>query len=460
MTQLVAPHGASTIAKKLAPQVGSRWSTPVIYKALQITIVALTAVFLLTAEASLDRARHATRTIWKDTAPSILTALELQALLADLDSLAANMVLDPDTKTKSADAFERERLLVSKRLVEASQNITFGESEKVPLITISEQLGRYLEHIGRVQLLQEKGDVDGAVKAYRQATDVMHDKLLPAARLLDSANASVMTSVYVEQVRSTRARELAAFVFGLLLLLLLLGTQVFLIGRTRRLINLPLLMSSWALVVFLVYLGSLYRRSSNELKVAREDAFQSIQALSTVRAIAYDANGDESRYLLDRDRSATYERAFFDKMYQLSSTPESTYLPGRGLPKTQFLSGKIAELIANITFSGEREAIQQVMIELSSYWKTDKKIRQLESAGLPANHKSEVYLCLGESNDAFTRFDSAIEKAIALNQGEFDRALSSADSSLRTAEMIDPFLAACIAGFAFFGLRQRLREYD
>jgi hypothetical protein len=38
------------------------------------------------------------------------------------------------------------------------------------------------------------------------------------------------------------------------------------------------------------------------LKVAKQDAFDSILALTQARAVSYDANADESRYLVDPAR--------------------------------------------------------------------------------------------------------------------------------------------------------------
>lgn len=450
---------ALTVDRGVAP-TQDEWTTPRIFRAIQMALIGLTVLFLLLAEASLDRARHATKTIWKDTAPSILTALELQTLLADLDADAANVIVDPGNKSQILQVFEDERTLLSRRLIEAAQNITYGDSEKVPIMAISDQLGRYLELTGRAMLLHERGDVQGATIAYRAATDVMHDKLLPAARALDVANASVMTSVYAEQVRSTRVREAMSLLVGGVLVLSLLAAQVFLTRRTRRLINVPLLVATLSTAALFVYLGTMFSQSSANLKLAREDAFQSIQALWALRAIAHDANGDESRFLLDRDRASQSERSFFDKMYVLHSAPETTTIPSRTSKTGPAFRGKLADIVSNITFTGEREAVQRVLDELARYWKVDARIRAAEALNTQEQHRNAVALCLGESNDAFLRFDRAIDVTVKINQVEFDRALSVTDTNLKRAEIIDPFLAGLTALLVFVGIRQRLREYD
>jgi hypothetical protein len=51
--------------------------------------------------------------------------------------------------------------------------------------------------------------------------------------------------------------------------------------------------------------------------VAKQDAFDSVLALSRMRAVSYDANADESRYLVDPARAGQYRQAFLDKSQQV-----------------------------------------------------------------------------------------------------------------------------------------------
>lgn len=54
------------------------------------------------------------------------------------------------------------------------------------------------------------------------------------------------------------------------------------------------------------------------LRGAKENAFDSLLALRQARAVSYDANADESRYLIGLGRTNTYERAFLDKSESLA----------------------------------------------------------------------------------------------------------------------------------------------
>jgi serine/threonine protein phosphatase PrpC len=63
--------------------------------------------------------------------------------------------------------------------------------------------------------------------------------------------------------------------------------------------------------IFLGFTTRAFLCASHNLKVAKEDAFESIQDLRKVRSISYSANGDESRYLLDTAFASQHEQAFF-----------------------------------------------------------------------------------------------------------------------------------------------------
>jgi hypothetical protein len=98
---------------------------------------------------------------------------------------------------------------------------------------------------------------------------------------------------------------------GLLLIGALVAIQLFLSNRMRRTLN-PMLLAATAIAfIFLGFTTRAFLCASHNLKVAKEDAFESIQDLRKARSISYSANGDESRYLLDTAFASQHEQAFF-----------------------------------------------------------------------------------------------------------------------------------------------------
>jgi len=437
----------------------SRWTTP---RTLRVGIGAIwlaSAVLFLVGLGALSADRAALRTIARDTAPSIVAAQDLGAHLADLDTELANSLLgsvaDRDVAT---ELFEVRRSAANRRLVDAANNMSHGDADRIPIVVIGEELGRYLEIAARAQWLYLGADREGAIGLQRLATSLMHSRILPAAGALDAANRDHMDAQYTRAQHDSTTYEVEAFLAGALLVVVLVAAQVYVRRRMRRRVA-PLLLAATVLaVVFTSYLVGRFRTGREDLRIARDDAFNSIHLLWRARALAYDANGDESRWLLDRPRAADYETQYRQKVAQLVSRPT-------GLSPRDVQSGGVTGLLVdeanNVTFPGERDAAEATLATLAQLAGTDDRMRQLERQG---QHADAVEVCIGsksgEARAAFDRFDAAIERTTAINQAAFDGVISLADRGLRRAEWLDPAFALAIALLGWLGIRSRVREYS
>jgi hypothetical protein len=306
----------------------------------------------------------------------------------------------------------------------------------------------------------QRQDPAAARATYGQATGLMHQTILPAADALDAANQRYLDDAYADWGRGSGWALGTLFASGALLLAVLVATQVFLARRTRRLLNLPLAAATATSLVFLVMLGAALATDARQLKVAKQDAFDSIGALTRARALAYDANGDESRYLLDPARAAEFERAFAVRAAQLADVADfepAASAAERGVVPFQ---GLLGDELRNITFAGELQAAVDTLRAWGRYVAIDREIRALEQAG---QHQAAVALCLGtaegQSNWAFARFDEALGRTIEINQQEFGRAIDAGFAALVGYDLIGPLVAGAIALLAWLGLRPRLAEY-
>jgi hypothetical protein len=435
------------------------WPTPRRLRAYQIAAWVFAGLIFLMGEGTLNRARHAMKTIGKDAAPSIVAAQEIGSALADLDANAANYLIG--TASHRADAmrtYENRRVQATARLVDAAQNITYGDAERVPIHTMIEELGRYFELFAEARYRHDIGDDKGALDAYRNATALMHTKILAASNALDRANKTYMDDTYAEQRRASEGAEGLALGLGGALLTSLIAAQFFILKRMRRVVNPPLALATVLAFGFMVYLVNAFGDARDDLKVAKEDAFESVHALWRARAIAYDANGDESRYLLDHANAAQHEATFDARVRDLTNAP--TMSAWRATAAGSF-KGLFADELNNITFAGERSAAEKMVASFAEYYDIDRRIRSLERAG---NHAAAVELCIGslstESNAAFERFDDALMRTLKINRDALDAVLDKGDGALSRAEWIDPVVAVGIALLTWLGLRARIREYD
>ena len=444
-----------------------RWNTLVILKRSRAAILALDALLLIAIVTAAGVHRAAMQTIGKDAAPSIIAAQQIKSGLADMDASAANELLSPpNSAPPSAARYDRQRVAASKALIEAAKNITYGDSEQIPITTLQVSTGIYERLIQQAMDFQDADQADLSVRYYRHATSMMNAALLPAADALDQANDVVLERTYREETRHSLMARLLVFLVGLLTLGLLGVTQVFLARRMHRLLN-PFLVAATLVTLWITFysfagLGG----EEHHLKVAKEDAFTSIRALYRARATAYSAHGDEDRYLLDPVFAADAQRDFFEKSRSLANLPASTYSQqviaavanGKSVPG---FTGYLADELNNITFPGEREAAVQTLAAFEHYLEIDAEIRQLERAG---KHQDAINRVVGnwegQSDWAFDQFDHALLRTLTINQQAFDQSVQEGFSDVNHLEIKAAVAAALVAILAALGLAVRIREYE
>jgi hypothetical protein len=434
--------------------------TPKRLRSFQYLVWGIAGLLFFLGEGSLFEALQAMQTVGKDTAPSIIAAQEIGSALADLDANAGNYLLgNAQHQAEALKAVEERRGIVTKSLVDAAKNITYPEEYK-PIKDLVDGFGRYLQLYGEMRYRKDIGDATGAFTVYTSASDLMHKSLLPAAATLDDINYNALKSDYRKQEVRSEAADVVAGLVAAALVAMLGWCQLFLFRKTRRVFNLPLVGATLIAAAVGVYLVHHIYVAREDLRVAKEDAFESIHALWQARTVAYDANGDETRYLLAGLRAPQFEKEYRAKVQKLASIPqpEERILTAKKLPKDY--TGYFAAELGNITFPGERDAALKMIRAFAAYDKIDGQMRKLEQSG---KHTEAVQLGIGsgdnESNAAFERFDHALLKVIDINHKQFDAVVDHGMDALRTARTVLPVASLLIAFLTLFGIRPRLREY-
>lgn len=412
--------------------------------------------------------RHAINTIGKDATPSITTAQRLKDAAAGMDAYIAKELLLPSGQNQDAvKGYEERYEKLTQRLVAAAESISYGDKERKPIETLQLELGNYIAKIQQARDFHERGDTNNMVVAYRSAAEIMDEKLLPAADALDNVNVDALNVTY-NQVKFDSGKSLFFIVIsGVALISVLVGLQIFLSQRTRRTFNPMLLAASAIAIAFLNYTTGAFVSASQNLRIAKEDAFTSMHTLRQARALGYMANAAQSRYLLDSAFALNHEQAFFNTIAKIAKLPDgeafTTFVAAAASTpgyKPNF-TGLLADQLKNITFAGEREATVKNLTTLGTYVAIDKQIRQLERSG---KHAEAIALCLGnqpgQSNWAFDEFRlKANQKTFDINQAAFDKAIKQGFKDVDGFEFTTPVALSAIALLTLFGLLPRLKEY-
>jgi hypothetical protein len=409
--------------------------------------------------------RQTLKTVGKDAAPSILTAQQLQDSFADMDaSLANELLLKPGANQQALVSFDKNRKKIADRLVAAAKNITYPEEEAI-IQKIQFDSSAYLLKLQAARDAHKRGDLINTLNIYRSAATIMDRDIITQAEELNRLNSQQLEKTYADQSLKNGGISFLIAIVGLAQIAILVIIQIFLHQRMRRVLNLPLLGATAIAILFSGYTLSSLTAATSNLKIAKQDAFNSLHNLRQMRALSYKANADESRYLLDRVNAAGHERSFNEKIARIIKLPANR--PTEGIISnieqgqvTPELAGLFADELKNFTFKGERELAIQILRSLNNYLTIDKQIRQLASSGKLAE---AIALCVGtkqgELNWAFDRYKNVHTQLMDLNKQEFEDNIELGNAKLDNFEVIASVALGSIAILTLFGLRPRLMEY-
>ncbi|SOB88624.1 hypothetical protein [Streptomyces sp. 1331.2] len=432
----------------------------------------------------LGGARDGTDVIGHQAAPQVVRSADLYFALNDMDAQAANLLLfgaDPDytaLRKETLDSYEQRRAQADTDLQRVTEAVAGDQGGQRAVQTVIGELGRYEALVARAQLLEDQAHAPAgrpsadALAAYRQATDLLRQHLLPAVDDVTKANTAVVERNYTDQRDALAGGWWWILLTGLLALAGLGLLQRLLAVRFRRLVNVPLAVTTVLTAVGLATALTLASRADHHLVVAKSNSFDSVIALSRARAVAYDLNADESRYLTDPARAAAYEQSFLDKTQSLARIDGATLatyndrlaaLADKHRADTGQVGfgGYLGDELRNITFAGEQDAAERVLAAFQQYQRDDRKIRELNAQGkLKEAVTFNTGLNPGQSNADFGVLSAALEDNQAINQGAFEGAVADGDDDLDTTTAgLGAAVSAVVLALTALGVRPRLREF-
>ncbi|MFJ4796034.1 hypothetical protein [Kitasatospora purpeofusca] len=432
----------------------------------------------------LGGAREGTDTIGHRAAPQVVRSADLYFALNDMDAQAANLLLfgaDPDfaaARGQTLDTYERSRARADSDLQRVAEAVVGDPAGQRAVQTVIGELGRYEGRVARAQLLEEQAKAPAgkpsaeALAAYREATDLLRQRLLPAVDEVTTANLATVERIYGAQRGDLGSGWWWILVTGVLALVALGFLQRVLAVRFRRVVNVPLVVATLLALAGLVTALSLASRAEHQLVVAKSNAYDSVIALGRARAVAYDLNADESRYLTDPARAAAYEQSFFDKTQSFAQVDGATLgsynselaalaYRHRADHAVIGFGGFLGDELRNITFPGEQEAAERVLTAFQAYQRDDRTIRELNAQGrLKDAVTFNTGLAAGQSNADFGLLATALDDVQAVNQHAMDRAVAATDGDLdATAAALGGALLVAAIALVVLGVRPRVREF-
>jgi hypothetical protein len=444
---------------------------------IAIAFVAALTIMVRSARGGLDLIGH-------HSAPVVVSTANLYFALSDMDTQVVNVLLVGDrtdlgiTRAEALERYERHRIEVNGYLQQTAGYAGSDPAAANDLRGVLNALGRYQALAAQAILAQslepstEAGRPPArALELYRQATDVMHQELLPSAQRMITDEAAVVEREYADARSSIAVGAGWVIVLGLGLLGVLVALQIVLARAHHRVFNPAIALATLATLGVVLAGLSATAGAEQQLRVAKVDAFDYAVTLHQARAISYDAYADQGRYLLDPARRARYETAFHEKSQQLLpfyaysvdqydaalASALDTYFTAN---RTVRFDGFLGRSLRHVAFPGELAAGEKALRFYQTYQVTDRRLRAMVRNGdLVGAIRSYTGHAPGGAQDTFTPYVGEIEQLIYLNQQGFTGAVKAGEDLLSGWTWPPPLLALAVVVLVFAGTAPRLAEY-
>jgi len=276
----------------------------------------------------------------------------------------------------------------------------------------------------------------------------MRQRLLPAAqRLYQTDN---------DQLADDRADASALPWLSILLLagalVGLILAQRFLARRTRRLLNVGLVVATASGLIAVIWLVVSWAGVQANLTASDRDGSAQVATVVEVRIAALQARADEALTLVARGSGGDFEKHFGESMTALSGSD------GNG--------GALARARGQATDPSVRDALAQATTAVTDWRAVHTKLRDLDDRG---QYPQAVTLAIGDpavadgdpasAASAFNRVDDALAAAITSANHAFDDRARSADAATTGAAVGLAILMLIAVAGLIVGLQQRIAEY-
>ncbi len=444
--------------------------------------VLLTAVLSFLLSNSAASGRQNVTDIGHVAAPRVATSADLAFALSDMDTQLANLLLAGNSP-EFASNYQQARDLYDQRRQQVNSDLQLiaGVSGSDPsaleaVRSILDQLGRYQASASAAALLNStEGNPAGepsktVLDLYQPATALMNEILVTVHNLTTAEHEDLKRAHAAHHAALLSARMWVAILGGALLVVLV-GLQVYLRVRFRRLLNPALAVATLVAGATLVG-GWVMLSAEAEQSTTAEREFDAIIALSEARAISHDANTNQSRYLVDPANANAYVTAFYERAQSVANFPdadESRYsdLVAQAVKDYQDNTGELGfggylgDTLKEIGARGERDAVRQVLTAYQAYQQDHDELRNLATRG--DRHKA-IALKLGTSSGQatydFGQYDAALLAVINARQAAFDSAIRAGETGLNGwTDLIPTSGVVVVAVLVLIGVRPRLVEY-
>ena len=406
----------------------------------------------------------------------------------DMDAQVGNVLLVGNNRALASDRSQDISIYATDRGT-ANTELTQTMAIEADNSAVQRQLRSALDGLGQFQALSADALLTDqqtrmpvgrtpapAASYYQQSTGLMQASILPVVSSLTDISAARLDDTYTGGRSTARTATVATIAVGAALVIILVALQLYLSARFRRRVS-PALAAATLVALALAITGwTRLTAESGNMYLAKVEAFDSVIALTQARATSFDANADETRYIValgDPAQAAKYQQSFLAKSQLICDVGSNVGIFGydaalaaridaydRDSSVPVPFGGDLGAEFDNITFPGERAAATATLLAYQVYERDDRVLRKMVKTNLPGAVAYDIGTAADQSDGAFNSYIAALNSVIGINQAYFARAARAGQNEAAGWNAAYPAAAAVlIVALVLIGVRPRLAEY-
>jgi len=427
------PLASRSPAGVTQPRWAFLWTTPGRILTIGVILAALGVISAVATSTTVNERQQALTTVLDHTEPLSFAAGQLYTKLSVADAAAATAFIAGAEPRPVRQRYEQSITDAALALTRASGGLTDQPMQEL-LGRINANLAVYTGLIETARTNNRAGNPVGS-SYLAEASALMQETILPDAQLLYQ-----QTSARVESETTASTRMPAPVI------LVLASTVVFglfahrwLARRTRRRVNVGLVAGGLAIMVMVVWVGTVLAVSTGTSRKAQDTSADSLKTITNLAITAQQARADETLSLIRRGDETVRKQSYYQRIdtmqQQLSSFLDSNR-------------------------SAERAALGDAETLLSKWRAADERINAYISVG---NYQAATQVALGTGEDdstpAFDKLEQALNEGIRVSREQLRSDIVNARRVLSGATVGGVVLSLSAALAVALGLWPRMSEY-
>ncbi|ORA80315.1 hypothetical protein BST28_09610 [Mycolicibacter kumamotonensis] len=427
------PAGLRSPTESARPRWWFFTTTPGKILAIGLILAALGGISAFATATTINNRQNTLTTVLDHTEPLAYAAGQLYTTLSVADAAAATAFIAQGEPRAVRERYEQAITAAAVAVTRAAGGLS-DEPLLALLGRINAELAVYTGLIETARTNNRSGDPVGS-SYLSEASELMQHTILPDAQRLYQA-----TSATVD-VQTTASTRVPAPVILVVATTVLFGAFAhrWLARHTRRRINPGLVTGGLAILLMVIWVGTVLVISTAGSRTAKDTAAESLKAITNLAITAQQARADETLSLIRRGDEETRKQTFYQRIDTMQEQLHGYLQRGDAVDKAGLANA--GELLARWRQANDR---------MNSYIAV-------------GNYRAATQVALGGSGDdstpAFDQLDAALDKALQHSRNQLRSDILNARRVLSVAPVGGAVLSMGAAIAVALGLWPRLNEY-